>query len=73
MTQLIRLLWYLNMLILIFYILRQEPKLKGINNLSQREKGFSLSSNKDRQLIQQTWLLIIVFVTLTIILARLNI
>nr|YP_009296865.1 hypothetical protein Bangp_126 [Bangiopsis subsimplex]AOM66208.1 hypothetical protein Bangp_126 [Bangiopsis subsimplex]ARO90431.1 preprotein translocase SecG subunit [Bangiopsis subsimplex] len=72
MIQFLRLAWYLNMLILIYSILKQEPKLKGINNLSQREKGFSVLSNKEKQVSRQTWFLTIVFVTLTIVLAKIS-
>nr|YP_010336029.1 preprotein translocase subunit G [Tsunamia transpacifica]QUE27919.1 SecG [Tsunamia transpacifica]UNJ14435.1 preprotein translocase subunit G [Tsunamia transpacifica] len=66
MIQLVRLLWYINMLILAFYILKQQPKLTGMNNISKREKGFSLSSNKEKLLLQQTWILLISFTVLTI-------
>nr|YP_010336424.1 preprotein translocase subunit G [Goniotrichopsis reniformis]UNJ14830.1 preprotein translocase subunit G [Goniotrichopsis reniformis] len=72
MIQLIRFLWYLNMLLVIFFILKQEPKLKGMNNLSQREQGFSLSSTKERILRQQTWGLLISFVTLTVLIVKFN-
>ena len=66
MIQLVRLLWYINMLILAFYILKQQPKLTGMNNISKREKGFSISSNKEKFLLQQTWILLISFTVLTI-------
>ena len=66
MIQLVRLLWYINMLILAFYILKQQPKLTGMNNISKREKGFSISSNKEKLLLQQTWILLISFTVLTI-------
>nr|YP_010338563.1 preprotein translocase subunit G [Rhodaphanes brevistipitata]UNJ18513.1 preprotein translocase subunit G [Rhodaphanes brevistipitata] len=72
MSQLIHLIWYINMLVLIFFILRQEPKLKGINNLTQREKGFSLSSTTEKLRVQQTWGLIICFVILTTILTKIQ-
>lgn len=70
MIQFIRLFWYLNILLVIFFILKQEPKLKGINNLSKREKGFSISSVREKTLLQQTWSLLILFATLTVIIVK---
>lgn len=71
MIQLVRLAWYVNMLVLVFFILKQQPKLKGINNIGRREKGFSISSNKEKVLLQQTWGLLLSFVTLTITVTKL--
>nr|YP_010336620.1 preprotein translocase subunit G [Rhodospora sordida]UNJ15026.1 preprotein translocase subunit G [Rhodospora sordida] len=70
MIQFIRLIWYVNMLVVIFFILKQEPKLKGINNLSKREKGFSISSAREKALLQQTWVLFLFFVSLTIVIVK---
>nr|YP_010335835.1 preprotein translocase subunit G [Chroothece richteriana]UNJ14241.1 preprotein translocase subunit G [Chroothece richteriana] len=72
MIYFIRFIWYVNMIAVIVLILRQEPKLKGgINNLNRREKGFSISSLREKILIQQTSILIMSFVALTIGLAKL--
>lgn len=71
MIYFIRFIWYFNMIAVIVLILRQEPKLKGINNLNRREKGFSISSLREKILVQQTSILIISFVALTIGLAKL--
>nr|YP_010336226.1 preprotein translocase subunit G [Chroodactylon ornatum]UNJ14632.1 preprotein translocase subunit G [Chroodactylon ornatum] len=71
MIYFIRFIWYVNMIAVIFLILKQEPKLKGINNLNRREKGFSISSLREKTLVQQTSILIMSFVALTIGLAKL--
>lgn len=66
----IRLLWYITMIVIVFFILRQEPKLKGLNNLSRREKGYSVSSAREKLVLQQTWALLIVFMALTVMLVK---
>lgn len=70
MINLIRFVWYFSVVALIIYILRQQPKLQGINNSNKREKGFSISSSKERSLVLQTWMLILIYISLTVSLTK---
>lgn len=64
---------YIMILILIFLILIQNPRVDSINSFGRVNQSFSSTRNTESLLHSMTWLVVLIFLLLSIFLVALNI
>ena len=64
---------YIMILILIFLILIQNPRVDSINSFGLVNQSFSSTRNTESLLHSMTWLVVLIFLLLSIFLVALNI
>nr|YP_007947803.1 hypothetical protein 71 [Neoporphyra haitanensis]AGG37052.1 hypothetical protein 71 [Neoporphyra haitanensis] len=69
MEQILKFFWYVSTIILVFTILIHNPKSEGLGSAGAQNQFFSNTRSTENTLNKVTWLFIVVFLILTIIIA----
>ena len=69
MQQILKFFWYLSTIMLIFTILIHNPKSEGLGSIGSQNQFFSNTRSTENTLNKVTWLLLILFLVFTMIIA----
>nr|YP_010925591.1 preprotein translocase subunit G [Neoporphyra dentata]WKD83823.1 preprotein translocase subunit G [Neoporphyra dentata] len=69
MEQILKFFWYVSTIILVFTILIHNPKSEGLGSVGAQNQFFSNTRSSENTLNKVTWLFLVLFLILTIIIA----
>ena len=69
MEQILKFLWYISTIMLIFGILVHNPKSEGLGSIGSQNQFFSNTRSTENTLNKFTWLLVMLFLLFTIVIA----
>nr|NP_053884.1 hypothetical protein PopuCp089 [Porphyra purpurea]P51274.1 RecName: Full=Probable protein-export membrane protein secG [Porphyra purpurea]AAC08160.1 ORF71 [Porphyra purpurea] len=69
MEQILKFLWYISTIILVFSILIHNPKSEGLGTIGSQNQFFSNTRSTENTLNKVTWLFLALFLLFTTILA----